>query len=334
MKKFLMFSIILVFGLFFYVPAWAETTDGITSSDYLILGTVEGTGIHFEVADSEYLNVTLDSSETITLRLESVPEMVTMYIEPALAATSTQITVIGFLASTKYYKYEDDYHNLVEFTTDGNGSYSWTQDISQSHLVFIQPRKSTKFIRNDSTGGDCYLIGEWNWSARTCTLTSDVNETIQIDSSYVTLDGNGHTVTGAGTGHGIQVTWKKGVTIKNLTIEGFISGINPLFSTNSTFTGNTISNNIFGIEVVYDSINNTFTGNSISSNNIGIYLDPLSHSNTLSGNTVQYSDRGIYIHSYSNILTDNTTVSNGYGINLGYESSGNTLTNNTASNNS
>ena len=41
-------------------------------------GRVEGTGTHFEITDSEYLNVTLESSEEIGLTLESVPQMVLM----------------------------------------------------------------------------------------------------------------------------------------------------------------------------------------------------------------------------------------------------------------
>ncbi|MBI4690146.1 MAG: hypothetical protein HY754_07755 [Nitrospirae bacterium] len=90
----------------------------MTLSDPQIPGTVEGTGTHFEVTDSEYLNVTLDSSETIALRLESIPDMIIMNIESASDAASTQINISGFQPSTKYYKYEDGYHNLIEFTSD------------------------------------------------------------------------------------------------------------------------------------------------------------------------------------------------------------------------
>ena len=76
-------------------------------------GMVEGTGTHFEITDSEFLNIILDSSEEIRLTLESTPEMVSMFIEPTSAAASTAITLSGFLPLTTYYKYEDDYHNLA-----------------------------------------------------------------------------------------------------------------------------------------------------------------------------------------------------------------------------
>ncbi|MHC4105870.1 MAG: hypothetical protein ACYSR9_13085, partial [Planctomycetota bacterium] len=80
-------------------------------------GRIEGTGIYFAVTDSNYLNITFESSEPVHLSLESVPEMVVMHLEAGEGATSTEITLNGFLPSTTYYKYEDDYHNEVAFTT-------------------------------------------------------------------------------------------------------------------------------------------------------------------------------------------------------------------------
>lgn len=118
--------------------------------------TIESEGSHFEITNSEYFNITLDSSESIKLRMESIPEMITMMIESgsSISSTLTQITLSGFASSTKYYKYQDDYHNLTEFVTDENGQYSYFQDLSKSHFVFIQPRKGTKFIKDDVMGGD------------------------------------------------------------------------------------------------------------------------------------------------------------------------------------
>lgn len=58
-----------------------------------IPGTIEGTGTDFAVTDSEYLNVTLQSSVAITVQLESVPSMVVMHLEPVEGATTTQMTI-------------------------------------------------------------------------------------------------------------------------------------------------------------------------------------------------------------------------------------------------
>jgi len=146
--------------------------------------------------------------------MESVPEMITMMVEPVSVSPSAQITLSGFLPNTTYYKYEDNYHNLVEVITDDLGTFSYTQDLASAHLIFIQPQKSTKFISDDTTGGDCTTIGTWNNTTKTCTLTQDVFETIQIDSDNITLDGASFSVTGSETGNGIYLPYRSGVTLK------------------------------------------------------------------------------------------------------------------------
>jgi parallel beta-helix repeat protein len=340
-EKVFLSVIIFLLGLCLSPFAFAEMLEeNPLPPDNIMPGRVEGTGTHFEIINSDYLNITLDSTEPIKLTLESVPEMVTMHIESVSDATSTQITLSGFQPLTTYYKYEDDYHNEEVFTTDGNGSYTWTQDLSQQHLVFIQPRASTKFIKDDATGGDCYLIGIWDSVNKTCTLTTDVYETIQIDSNYITLDGNGHTITGTGTGYGVYLPRRTGVTIKNLNVKQFSSGIHLYRSSSSTNTlaGNITSLNYWaGILLLYSS-NNTLTGNNASDNYYhGIYLGSYSSNNTLTDNIASDNKYGIYLFAYSNnnILTGNNASKNyWFGIALSSSSSNNILTGNTASGNS
>ena len=292
-------------------------------------GRLEGNGTHFEINNSEYLNITLDSSEPVHLILESIPEMVEMHIEAVSPATSTVITLSGFLPSTTYYKYEDNYHNLVTFTTDDNGNYTYTQDISTSHLVFIQPRASTKYIPTDTT------IGTWDSVNRIYTLTTDVSETIQINEDNLTLDGAGHTITGSNFGYGVYLYQRTDVTIKNLNVQKFSYGIYLYRSSSNTLTGNTASNNHYRGIFLSSSSSNTLTGNTASNNrDWGIFLSS-SSSNTLTSNTAsnnRYSGISLW-DSNSNTLTSNTASYNPYcGISLS-SSSSNTLTGNTASDN-
>ncbi|MEK7148449.1 MAG: NosD domain-containing protein [Patescibacteria group bacterium] len=301
-------------------------------------GTTEGIGTSFSITDSSYLNITLDSTESVKLKLESVPEMVTMMIWPptfSTSSTSTQITLHGFQPSTIYYRYEDNYHNLTEFKSDGSGAYSYTQDISTNHVIFIQPRHSTKFIKDDTTGGDCYLIGNWDITTKTCTLNIDLTETIQIDSDSVTLDGNGHTLTGSNTGTGVYLYGRTGVTVRNFIIKKFSFGIYLYFSSKNTIANNILSNNYHGI-YLESSTGNTLTSNTtLSNNNIGIFLYS-SSGNTLTSNTsLNNNSRGIllFYSSMGNMLTNNNVSNNVSGIELYYFSNNNTLTNNTTSNN-
>jgi parallel beta-helix repeat protein len=258
-------------------------------------------------------NVVLDSSESINLVLESASEMVTMRIESASGASSTTITLSGFMPLTTYHKYEDDYHNHTAFTTDANGNYTYIQDLFKPHIVFIQPRPSTKFIQDNATGGDCTSIGVWDLTTKTCILKMDVYETIQIDSDGVTLDGSGHTITGSGTGYGIYLYGRTDVTIKNLNINNFNTGIYLGSSDNSVVINNTISINWVGI-ILFASNSNIISNNKAMSNSGGGIFLRGSNSNILSGNTANSNNMfGYNIDSSS----DNTLLGNIAQYNLG-----------------
>jgi parallel beta-helix repeat protein len=298
-----------------------------------IPGTVEGSGTYFEVNDSNYLNITFESTELVNLVLESVPEMVVMDINAADGATSTAITLGGLEPLTTYYKYEDDYHNGVSFTTDDNGSCAYTQDLSQPHLVFIQPSPGTIFL---SDTGWSKPVGDWKPGTKTATLTQNVYETIQIDSNGITLNGNGFSVIGPGS-FGVHLYGRTDVTIKNLTVEGFSHGIYHVGGQNTTLTDNTASNNSTNGIYLSWSTANTLTGNITSNNSFGIHLNKWSNNNTLTGNTANSNyTYGILLRNYSsnNNLTNNSASSNnGYGIRIQYDCQNNTLANNSASSN-
>ncbi|UCG56935.1 MAG: right-handed parallel beta-helix repeat-containing protein [Phycisphaerales bacterium] len=294
-------------------------------------GTIEGTGTYFEVTDSEYLNIVFQSSELVHLTLESVPKMVVMHIEAAEGASSTWITLTGFAPSTTYYKYEDDYHNGVAFTTDDSGSYTFAQDLAISQLVFIQPQAGTIYLSD--TGWSDPTVGTWEASTKTGTLMVDLDETIQIDSDEITLDGNGHTLTGGGDGYGVYLSYRTGVTIKNLNVQDFTLGIYLYYSNGNTVNGNVLTNNNYGIRLSR-SMYNSLTGNIASNNFYGIIGG--GSNNTLTGNTANSnSNTGINLNwSGNNSLTGNTANSNGdYGIYVSW-SGNDSLTGNTANSNS
>jgi parallel beta-helix repeat protein len=291
-------------------------------------GRIVNTGTDFELTDSDYLDITLKSSSPVHLMLESVPEMVVMNLETSGVATSTKITLGGFLSSTTYYKYEDNFHNAATFTTDTDGNYAYIQDLTKGHLVFIKPRPSTKFIPGDTS------IGTWNPANRIYTLSTHVNETIQIDEDNLTLDGAGYTVAGDGSSCGIYLSGRTAVTVKNLTIAGFSYGIQLYNSAGNFITENTTnSNSRYGI-CLNNSNGNTVTGNTASENHEGIFLHN-SIGNSLTGNITSKNYSGIYLYynCNDNTLTDNTASKNSHGIYL-YNSSGNTLTDNTTNSNS
>jgi parallel beta-helix repeat protein len=236
-------------------------------------GSIEGNGTHFEITDSGYLNVTLDSTAEIQLRLESIPRAVILHVKSASGAASTCITLGGFPASTIFYKYEDDYHNKEVITTDASGRYTYEQDISTPHLVFIQPDKSTIYFTADGLRDELgESVGTWDPVEKIATLTQDLAETIQIQSDGVTLDGGGHTITGTGLMSGVYLWGTTGVTIRNLTVREFQCGIFLNMSDSNVIEDSNVISNVYGIRLYNLSNSNILTGNTASSNHYGIHL--------------------------------------------------------------
>jgi len=307
-------GVLILATLFLWLLAPMRTsayTDSPTPQQ--IPGRVEGSGTEFVITDSDYLNITLHSTQPIKLVLDSAQQMVSLQVGAASGASSSDITMGGFSPQTTYHRYDDDLHNHTAFTTDIDGGYSFTQDLSGPHVIFIQPRPSTKFINDGPTGGDCAVIGTWNADTRTCTLTTDVFETIQLDSDSITLDGDGHMVSGSGMG--IYLPWRTGVTVKNLIVgfypyDAYTYGMYLYGGSGNNITGNTVSTSRYGI-VLYNSKGNTLSGNVLTSL-IAIQVGDYSNNNTVADNllrpaisTIQY---GIIVSSDTNSVTGNLIV--------------------------
>ena len=296
-------------------------------------GHVEGVGTHFAIEDSDYLNVVLDSTEVVSVTMDSVPEMVTVLIESAEGAEASEVTLCGFVSETTYHLYQDDYHNHVAFLTDAYGCYTYVQDLAVQHVVFIQPKESTIFL---SSAGWSAPVGTWDPVTQTGTLTEDVFQTIQIDSDGVTLDGNGYSCDGSGSGTGVYMNGRTGVTVSDLTVEDFPVGMYLFNCSGNTISGNTVSVTSNGIMVSGGS-GNTVAGNTVSGGRQagGIVLWQ-SDGNTVSGNATTDSFNGIYVGPYSDdneIVGNATTLNVNNGMQLSH-ATGNVVSGNTISYNS
>jgi parallel beta-helix repeat protein len=203
-------------------------------------------------------------------------------------------------------------------------------------LVMTGGAGATRFIRNDAAGGDCTSFGTWDNVTKTCTMTSDLIETIQIDSNGTTLDGNGYQTAGSGTGYGVNLTGRSGVTIKNLNVGQFGNGFYLLNSNNNYLIGNAPSENDNGI-VLSGSSSNMLSSNIANSNShYGIDLE-YSSSNVLINNIANWNDYdGIRLgHSDNNTLSGNNAnlnKVNGNGIYLSISKINNITGNNANSN--
>jgi len=279
-------------------------------------GQIEGTGTLFEITDSAYLNIRLTSQTEITVRMESYPRIVSIMFFRSGDAGNASITIAGLEPSTTYYMYEDDLENVTAFTTDTSGKYAFEQDTSVEHLVFIQPEKSTKLIRDDATGGDCTSIGTWDNLSKTCTLSVDMGETVQISGSNITLDGNGRALTGTGTGNGVYVTRDShNVKIINLTTNNFSNGIYVLSSNNVVITGTIATNNYNGFYL--SGVNGSDVSNCVLQENYYALRTSIHTNGFVRDNRFNLNYAGIWASTSSekyNEYTGNIFTNNQHGI--------------------
>jgi parallel beta-helix repeat protein len=172
---------------------------------------------------------------------------------------------------------------------------------------------------------------------------------IWVKSSGVTIDGNGHTIRGAGGSYGILVnkdgTTLTGVTIKNVRVERWNCGIYFKGVASSTASGVTaVSNGKAGINL-RTTRGTTISGCTVSGNQQGILLWQDCDGNTISGNTMKdNSDMGLWMagtgrtgsgivyDSTGNTVSNNVATGNRYGLYLDFTRD-NTVTGNRAASN-
>ena len=169
------------------------------------------------------------------------------------------------------------------------------------------------------------------------TLVSDIDGSVENVEYFISLerdnmvfDGAGRTIQGTGTGVGLKVWGRSNVTIQNLRIDNFGTGIELRFKdfdTNSTASnnrvvGNTIETTYWGINL--DTINGVVSDNTIISTNSkygvlfhcnntvfsgnnfvggGLILDEHATRNTVVGNTVDGMPL-VYLEGVSNQVVD------------------------------
>jgi parallel beta-helix repeat protein len=303
-------------------------------------GKIQDTATHFEIKNSDYLNITLDSSREVNLLLQSVPEMITLDFQAIEELSESQISISGLKPNTQYYKYQDGYENYVPFITDGEGQYSYIQDLTSAHHIFIQNKPSTKTIQDNATGGNCTLIGTWNAANKTCTLTTNVNESVYIISNGITLNGNGYYIAGGTSGYGVYINGRSNVTVKNTTVKNSSTGIYVSgTATGVTITNNIVrDNNVYGIYLYYNVTSSTISNNQILNNRYyGLEVSSNCSSNTISGNTIEgngnagsYVYAGLHFNNTAYNTVTNNTIRNNWDSGIKMETSSNFMINGNA----
>jgi parallel beta-helix repeat protein len=150
-------------------------------------------------------------------------------------------------------------------------------------------------------------------SGKVYTFTGDIYSTIVVLRDGIVLDGAGYTLQGSGSGSGVFLQERNGVTIKNMKICNFGYGIkftwlsygSPTTPRSNEVSGNTITNNTYGIAFYDFSAGSEVSDNYIADNTHGV----VSASNTVfRNNQFRNNDGAISESSYTvnDIDTSNT----------------------------
>ena len=150
-----------------------------------------------------------------------------------------------------------------------------------------------------------------------------------VNGDGITVDLNGHTLAGSGTGNGITVTGSHGVTISGGTVKGFLSGIFASSSTDLLIRDNEFSANREAVllQATSGSVikHNTATNHAMRAFMIRPNTSGgLSTNNVVIGNLVVDTPTGIYlIRQPGNTIQENTIVGSAIaGIDLAEGASG------------
>lgn len=143
-------------------------------------------------------------------------------------------------------------------------------------------------------------------------LTGSIDDSLVVERDSITIDGNGHTLRGVGGGTGISLSGRTNITIKNIQIRNFQSGIRLNSSSHNNISGNNIAGNSYGIILEQNSSYNVVRGNNIGQNsNAGIMLDSASQNIICYNSFVENAQQATIIAS-ANVWNDDYPLGGNY----------------------
>ncbi|MFZ1075559.1 MAG: NosD domain-containing protein [Minisyncoccia bacterium] len=180
------------------------------------------------------------------------------------------------------------------------------------HIAFADGQ--LYIIQNSDSGGMCTQIGTWDQDTESCTLTDDVDGYIEIDDSFITLDGAGHTLTvdGPYNSNGILIYGAAAVTIENLAIKGGNIAIYFNRANNGKALNNTVAGSNIGVHFS-NTVGGEASGNSISESPdgygaSGIDVSGYSYDTAIHNNTISGVNNGINAENVSGASIQNNDI--------------------------
>jgi len=174
-------------------------------------------------------------------------------------------------------------------------------------IDMVKAEEGTIYIRADGTVEGTDKIHR---DGNVYTFTDNIYGSIVVEKDDVVIDGAGYTLEGNGSGYGIELIRRSNVTIRNMVITKFDTGIHAFASRNNNISANYIAHNE-GNGISLDSGVNTLFGNTITNNGANGVLLYFSSYNTIRGNNIAENKRGMDIYgSHLNSISGNSVTNN------------------------
>ena len=101
---------------------------------------VNGVGKIFTITNSEFINVTVESTSEIFGYVQSIPQKIVINVaKPVPEINATTLTVKNLAAESTYFLVKEG--TIEEIVTDENGTYSFDADLAQpaKYLIVMNP---------------------------------------------------------------------------------------------------------------------------------------------------------------------------------------------------
>jgi len=176
-------------------------------------------------------------------------------------------------------------------------------------LVFFGLSQEVFAVTNINS---CQIL---NIPNETYVLTSDITLfapqlCFNIAADGITLDGNGHTVTGSG-GTGVLIAGRDNVTVENLTLKHFTQGMFYTFGHSSLIKNNVVDSAFEGIRLTGNANDNILENNIITNTNANGIAIANSERNVVRENSVIFnSGTGIGVGSSEDNFFVNNIIEN------------------------
>jgi parallel beta-helix repeat protein len=158
----------------------------------------------------------------------------------------------------------------------------------------------------------------------TYTITADINGSIVVERSNITIEGADYTVqgTGAQDSEGILLSEVENVNISSVSVKGFVYGVYANWSSSIMLIQSNLTDNSFAAILLYFSSNNTIFQNRlmntrpplVNESRSGIEIYESSH-NTITENTIANNVDGIgFYECLDNLIQENDIKNNTHGV--------------------